>query len=86
MGTTMITTRMRTETARSFSRRVDETDEAEVIALLDEMAAQTRAELNEQMSRLRAALADNLAQFFQPSLTADERSVADLEGWILGVR
>ena len=39
------TTRMRTETARSFSRRVDETDEAEVIALLDEMAAQTRAEL-----------------------------------------
>ncbi|MFN3554092.1 MAG: hydantoinase/oxoprolinase family protein, partial [Novosphingobium meiothermophilum] len=39
------TTRMRTETARSFSRRVDETEEAEVIALLDEMAAQTRAEL-----------------------------------------
>lgn len=39
------TTRMRTETARSFSRRVDETDEAEVIALLEEMAAQTRAEL-----------------------------------------
>ncbi|MEL0253941.1 MAG: hydantoinase/oxoprolinase family protein, partial [Novosphingobium sp.] len=39
------TTRMRTETARSFSRRVDETDEAEVIALLDDMAAQTRAEL-----------------------------------------
>lgn len=39
------TTRMRTETARSFSRRVDETDEAEVLALLDEMAAQTRSEL-----------------------------------------
>ncbi len=39
------TTRMRTETARSFSRRVDETDEAEVIALLEEMAEQTRAEL-----------------------------------------
>ena len=39
------TTRMRTETARSFSRRVDETDEAEVIALLDQMAAQTRGEL-----------------------------------------
>jgi len=39
------TTRMRTETARSFSRRVDQTDEAAVLALLDEMAAQTRAEL-----------------------------------------
>jgi N-methylhydantoinase A len=39
------TTRMRTETARSFSRRIAETDEAEVQALLDEMAAQTRAEL-----------------------------------------
>lgn len=39
------TTRMRNETARSFSRRVDETDEAEVLALLDDMAAQTRAEL-----------------------------------------
>jgi N-methylhydantoinase A len=39
------TTRMRTETARSFSRRVDQTDEAEVLALLDDMAAQTRAEL-----------------------------------------
>ena len=39
------TTRMRTETARSFSRRIDETDEAEVLALLDDMAAQTRAEL-----------------------------------------
>ncbi|MDG5497501.1 hydantoinase/oxoprolinase family protein [Niveispirillum sp. BGYR6] len=39
------TTRMRTETARSFSRRFDETDEAEVIALLESMAAQTRDEL-----------------------------------------
>ena len=39
------TTRMRTETARSFSRRFAETDEAEVQTLLDEMAAQTRAEL-----------------------------------------
>ncbi|MGQ3045612.1 MAG: hydantoinase/oxoprolinase family protein [Niveispirillum sp.] len=39
------TTRMRTETARSFSRRFDETEEAEVIALLESMAAQTRDEL-----------------------------------------
>lgn len=39
------TTRMRTETARSFSKAVAATSEAEVLALLDEMAAQTRAEL-----------------------------------------
>ncbi|MBC2669861.1 hydantoinase/oxoprolinase family protein [Novosphingobium piscinae] len=39
------TTRMRTETARSFSQRVQDTDEAVVQAILDEMAAQTRAEL-----------------------------------------
>ncbi len=39
------TTRMRTETARSFSQRVADTSEADVLALLDEMAAQTRAEL-----------------------------------------
>ena len=39
------TTRMRTETARSFSRRFADTDEAEVMAILDEMATQTRDEL-----------------------------------------
>lgn len=39
------TTRMRTETARSFSRRVAETNEESVIAILEEMAEQTRAEL-----------------------------------------
>ncbi len=39
------TTQMRTETARSFSRRFNETDESEVQAILNEMAAQTRAEL-----------------------------------------
>ncbi|MET4593343.1 N-methylhydantoinase A [Sphingomonas sp. PvP107] len=39
------TTQMRTETARSFSRRFSETDEGEVQAILNEMAAQTRAEL-----------------------------------------
>ncbi len=31
-------------------------------------------------------LAGKLAQFFQPPLTEDERAIADLEGWILGVR
>ncbi|PXA99314.1 5-oxoprolinase [Nostoc sp. 3335mG] len=36
------TTQMRSETARSFSRRFSETDEAEVRAILDEMATQTR--------------------------------------------
>lgn len=39
------TTQMRTETARSFSRRFGETDEAEVRGIFNEMAAQTRAEL-----------------------------------------
>ena len=39
------TTRMRTETARSFSKLATETDVSDLIALLDEMAAQTRAEL-----------------------------------------
>lgn len=36
------TTQMRAETARSFSRRFSDTDEAEVRAILDEMATQTR--------------------------------------------
>lgn len=39
------TTRMRTETARSYSRRFNETDEADVLAQLEDMARQTRAEL-----------------------------------------
>jgi N-methylhydantoinase A len=39
------TTRTRTETARSFSRLAHTTDESELIGILDEMAAQTRAEL-----------------------------------------
>ena len=41
------TTRMRTETARSFSRPARETTRGELIALLDEMASQTRAELTD---------------------------------------
>jgi N-methylhydantoinase A len=39
------TTRMRTETARSFSRLAAQTEANELIAILDEMASQTRAEL-----------------------------------------
>ena len=39
------TTRMRTETARSFSRLAATTDAAELIGILKEMADQTRAEL-----------------------------------------
>ncbi|MFP5455642.1 MAG: hydantoinase/oxoprolinase family protein [Alphaproteobacteria bacterium] len=39
------TTQMRTETARSFSRLATNTQAEELIAILDEMAEQTRAEL-----------------------------------------
>jgi len=39
------TTRMRTETARSFSRLASTTKAEELITILDEMAAQTRSEL-----------------------------------------
>ncbi|WBX85432.1 hydantoinase/oxoprolinase family protein [Sphingosinicella microcystinivorans] len=39
------TTRMRTETARSFSKRASQTGEAEILSLLDEMQEQTRATL-----------------------------------------
>ena len=41
------TTRMRTETARSLSKRLSQTTETEVAALLAEMAKQTKAELVE---------------------------------------
>lgn len=39
------TTRMRSEVARSFSRRIQDTTRADVLAQLEEMAAQTAAEL-----------------------------------------
>ena len=42
-----VTTRMRTEAARSLSKRPSQTSAEEVIGLLDEMAAQTRGELVE---------------------------------------
>lgn len=41
------TTRTRTETARSFSRLASTTDTAELLAILDEMATQTRGELSD---------------------------------------
>lgn len=39
------TTRMRTESARSFSKRVSQTNLGELMSALEDMAAQTRAEL-----------------------------------------
>lgn len=42
-----VTTRMRTEAARSLSKRLSQTSAEDVIGLLDEMAAQTRGELVE---------------------------------------
>lgn len=42
------TTRMRTETARSFSRLANQTSKEELGALLDEMATQTRGELEQE--------------------------------------
>jgi len=42
------TTRMRTETARSYSRLANETSKEELGALLDEMAAQISAELEQE--------------------------------------
>lgn len=42
------TTRMRTETARSYSRLANETSKEELGALLDEMAQQTRGELERE--------------------------------------
>ncbi|RVT93619.1 hydantoinase/oxoprolinase family protein [Sphingomonas crocodyli] len=41
------TTRTRTETARSFSKRFTETDEAEVIGILEEMRAQVEKQLTD---------------------------------------
>ncbi len=42
------TTRMRTESARSFSRLASQTTLADLTAILDEMAAQTRGELEQE--------------------------------------
>ena len=40
------TTRMRTEAARSYAQRFNETEESDVLAQLEDMARQTRAELS----------------------------------------
>lgn len=42
------TTRMRTETARSFSRLASQTSLADLTAILEQMAAQTRSELEQE--------------------------------------
>lgn len=57
------TTRMRTETARSFSRLARDTGESELIALLDEMADQTREEL-----RSDGIAEENISSLFEIDL------------------
>ena len=71
------TTRMRTETARSFSKPARDTEEAELIGLLDEMAAQTRAELRadglaeEDITSLFEIDLRYLGQAFEVPMTTD---------------
>ncbi|ATW03410.1 hydantoinase/oxoprolinase family protein [Sphingorhabdus sp. YGSMI21] len=75
------TTRMRTETARSFSRRFNETDEAEVMGLLQEISAQTRAELmeegiaDEDITSLFELDVRYEGQAFEVPLSIDEKSL-----------
>ena len=57
------TTRMRTETARSFSRLARDTTPEELAALLDELADQTRAELAEE-----GVAADDVTILFEVDL------------------
>jgi N-methylhydantoinase A len=76
------TTRMRTETARSFSRRFQDTDEAEVRRILDEMASQTRAELAAEgiaeadIKTLFEVDVRYEGQAFEVPLAIDERALA----------
>lgn len=71
------TTRMRTETARSFSKLARATGEAELIGLLDEMAEQTRAELRadglaeEDITSLFEIDLRYLGQAFEVPMTTD---------------
>lgn len=71
------TTRMRTETARSFSKLARDTGEAELIGLLDEMAEQTRAELRadglaeEDITSLFEIDLRYLGQAFEVPMTTD---------------
>ncbi len=77
------TTRMRTETARSFSRLAQDTDADELIALLDEMAAQTRAELTGDGIPAQTITSQfevdvrYAGQAFEVPLTIDQQSLTD---------
>ncbi|WP_332810854.1 hydantoinase/oxoprolinase family protein [Sphingomonas sp.] len=75
------TTRMRTETARSFSKLARDTGEAELIGLLDEMAEQTRAELRadglaeEDITSLFEIDLRYLGQAFEVPMTTDAETL-----------
>ena len=72
------TTRMRTETARSFSRLAKDTSVADLSAVLDEMAAQTRGELladgvpEDQLTTLFEVDVRYAGQAFEVPLTIDK--------------
>ncbi len=77
------TTRMRTETARSFSRLAADTNVAELVALLDEMASQTRAELTADgipestITSLFEVDVRYAGQAFEVSLTIDQDTLVE---------
>ncbi|WP_338468164.1 hydantoinase/oxoprolinase family protein [Novosphingobium sp. ZN18A2] len=77
------TTRMRTETARSFSRLAQDTEAEELVALLDEMSAQTRAELaadgiaEDAMTSLFEVDVRYAGQAFEVPLTIDQATLRE---------
>ena len=77
------TTLMRTETARSFSRLATETDVEELVAILDEMARQTRAELTNDgipESQITSEFEVDVryaGQAFEVPLTIDQATLRD---------
>ena len=79
------TTRMRTETARSFSRLAKDTSVADLEAVLDEMAAQTRGELiadgvpEDQLATEFEVDVRYAGQAFEVPLTID-KSVLEADG------
>ncbi|MHA7819778.1 MAG: hydantoinase/oxoprolinase family protein [Erythrobacter sp.] len=79
------TTRMRTETARSFSKLARDTSPADLAAVLDEMGAQTRGELlaegvpEEQVTTQFEVDVRYAGQAFEVPLTIDKQ-VLDADG------
>ncbi|MCL4674176.1 MAG: hydantoinase/oxoprolinase family protein, partial [Sphingomonadaceae bacterium] len=77
------TTRMRTETARSFSRLATETNVEELVTILDEMARQTRAELTSdgipegQITSEFEVDVRYAGQAFEVPLTIDQATLRD---------